>query len=106
MGAGNKDWVENILAPKSVNAPPTPKAVRNLLPDIIISAARVLADSYTNITIYIYADNTLYHTQTVTNKSPFRLPRNGRYRVWQIEITGTDNVREIMIGETVLELQT
>ena len=70
------------------------------------TAARVLADSYTNITINIYADNTLYHTQAVTNKSPFRLPRNGRYRVWQIEITGTDNVREIMIGETVLELQT
>lgn len=70
------------------------------------TAARVLADSYTNITINIYADNTLYHTQTVADGKAFRLPRNGRYRVWQIEITGTDNVREIMIGETVLELQT
>lgn len=70
------------------------------------TAARILADSYTNITINIYADNTLYHTQTVADGKAFRLPRNGRYRVWQIEITGTDNVREIMIGETVLELQT
>jgi hypothetical protein len=69
------------------------------------TAARILADSYTNITINIYADNTLYHTQTVTNKSPFRLPRNGRYRVWQIEVIGTDNIREVAISETVTELQ-
>ena len=69
------------------------------------TAARVLADSYTNITINIYADNTLYHTQAVTNKSPFRLPRNGRYRVWQVEVIGTDNIREVAISETVTELQ-
>ena len=71
------------------------------------TAARVLADSYTNITINVYADNTLYHTQAVTKiSSHFRLPRNGSYRVWQVEITGTDNVREVIIGETVIELQT
>ena len=70
------------------------------------TAARVLADSYTNITINVYADNTLYHTQAVTNKQPFRLPRNGRYRVWQVEVIGIDNVREVIIGETVIELQT
>ena len=52
---------------------------------IAFTAARVLADSYTNITINVYADNTLYHTQAVTNKQPFRLPRNGRYRVWQVK---------------------
>ena len=69
------------------------------------TAARVLADSYTNITINIYADNTLYHTQTVTNKQPFRLPRNGRYRVWQIEVIGVDAIREVAISETVTELQ-
>ena len=65
------------------------------------TAARVLADSYTNITINIYADNTLYHTQTVTNKQPFRLPRNGRYRVWQVEVIGVDVIREVAISETV-----
>ena len=69
------------------------------------TAARVLADSYTNITIYIYADNTLYHSQTLTNKSPFRLPRNGRYRVWQVEVIGVDVIREVAISETVTELQ-
>jgi len=70
-----------------------------------LTAARVLADSYTNITINIYADNTLYHTQAVTNKSPFRLPRNGRYRVWQVEVIGVDAIREVAISETVTELQ-
>lgn len=70
------------------------------------TAGRVLADSYASLTLKVYADNTLYHTQTVADGKAFRLPRNGKYRVWQIEITGTDNVREIMIGETVLELQT
>lgn len=69
------------------------------------TAARVLADSYTNISINIYADNALYHTQTVANKQPFRLPRNGRYRVWQVEAIGTDHIREIAISETVVELQ-
>ena len=70
------------------------------------TSARVLADSYTNLTLKVYADNVLYHTQTVTNGKAFRLPRNGKYRVWQVEITSTDSVREIMIGESVLELQT
>lgn len=69
------------------------------------TAARVLADSYTNITINVYADNTLYHTQTVTNKQPFRLPRNGRYRIWQVEVIGVDAIREVAISETVTELQ-
>lgn len=69
------------------------------------TAARVLADSYTNITINIYADNTLYHTQTVANKQPFRLPRNGRCRVWQVEVIGVDAIREVAISETVTELQ-
>lgn len=69
------------------------------------TAARVLADSYTNITINIYADNSLYHTKTVTNKQPFRLPRDGRHRVWQIEVISTDNIREIAISETITELQ-
>ena len=70
------------------------------------TSARVLADSYASLTLKVYADNTLYHTQTVANGKAFRLPRNGKYRVWQVEITGTDSVREIMIGESVLELQT
>jgi hypothetical protein len=70
------------------------------------TAARVLADSYANLTLKVYANNTLYHTQTVANSTMFRLPRNGRHRIWQIEVSGVDNVREIMLGETVLELQT
>ena len=83
------------------------KSKRLSLPaPMCFTAARVLADSYANITLKVYADNALYHTQVVTNKSAFRLPRTGKHRVWQVEAIGTDNIREIALSEAVSELQT
>ena len=57
------------------------------------------------ISLLISMQTIRFITQAVTNKSPFRLPRNGRYRVWQVEVIGVDAIREVAISETVTELQ-
>lgn len=70
-----------------------------------MTTARVLADSYTNTAITVIADGSTHHTQAVTSSVPIRMPRSGRKRNWQIQVTGTDTIREIAIAETVTELQ-
>ncbi len=70
-----------------------------------MTVARVLADSYANLTLSVYANGSLHHTQTVTSALPVRMPRNGKLRTWQVKVTGTDPIREIAIAESVTELQ-
>ena len=70
-----------------------------------MTAARVLADSYVNLTLSVYANGSLHHTQAITSALPVRMPRNGRARVWQVKVAGTDPIREIAIAESVTELQ-
>ena len=67
-------------------------------------AGQVLAKSYAGMTLKIYADNTLIHTQTVTNRKGFRLPMHENAEFWQLELSTTDEVREISIAETMREL--
>lgn len=70
-----------------------------------MTVARVLADSYANLTLSVYANGSLHHTQAITSALPVRMPRNGRARVWQVKVAGTDPIREIAIAESVTELQ-
>lgn len=70
-----------------------------------MTAARVLADSYASLTLSVYANGSLHHTQAITSALPVRMPRNGRARVWQVKVAGTDPIREIAIAESVTELQ-
>lgn len=70
-----------------------------------MTAARVLADSYASLTLSVYANGSLHHTQAITSALPVRMPRNGRARVWQVNVAGTDPIREIAIAESVTELQ-
>ena len=67
-------------------------------------AGQVLANSYAGMTLKIYANNTLIHTQTVTNRTAFRLPLVPVAEFWQLELSTVDEVREISISETMREL--
>ena len=67
-------------------------------------AGQVLAKSYAGMTLKIYANNTLIHTQTVTNRTAFRLPLVPVAEFWQLELSTVDEVREISISETMREL--
>lgn len=67
-------------------------------------ACQVFADSYSALTVKVYADGVLKHTQTVTSEEPFRLPSGFRARVWEVEITGTDNVSRVYLATTMNEL--
>jgi len=67
-------------------------------------AGQVLAKSYAGMTLKIYANNTLIHTQTVTNRTAFRLPLVPVAEFWQLELSTIDEVREISISETMREL--
>jgi len=69
-----------------------------------MKAGQVLASSYASLTCKIYADGVLKHTQTVLNDSPFRLPEGSNHRQWEIEISGTDTVQQVLLAETVSEL--
>jgi hypothetical protein len=65
--------------------------------------AKAQADSYP-VTVRLYADSVLRHTQTVTSASPFRLPSGFEATTWQIEIEGTAPVQYAMLATTVAEL--
>jgi len=65
--------------------------------------AKAQADSYP-VTVRLYADSVLRHTQTVTSASPFRLPSGFEATTWQIEIEGSSPVQYAMLATTVAEL--
>lgn len=67
-------------------------------------AFRIHAASYSNLTVKIFGDNTLVHTQVVTSSAPFRLPSGFRCREWQVEISGTDKVLDYQMSTTIEEL--
>lgn len=67
-------------------------------------AGQVLASSYAGMTLKIYANNALIHTQTVTSRKGFRLPLLENAEFWQLELSTIDEVREISISETMREL--
>lgn len=66
-------------------------------------AAQILAGGYP-VTMKIYADGNLWHTQTVANQYPFPLPSGVKTREWQIEISGNTEVTMALLGSTVKEL--
>jgi len=68
------------------------------------SSAQVLADAYP-VTLLIYADKTLIHTQTVTSTRPFRLPSGFKSRVWQFEARGNSEVFHILLSSATSELK-
>jgi len=66
---------------------------------------QVFAESYNNLTVKVYGDGTLRHTQTVTSVRPFRLPAGFYSELWQVEVSGKDYVREVRIAESTDDLR-
>ena len=66
-------------------------------------AAQVVADAYP-VTMKVYADGALKHTQTVSSQEPFRLPAGFKATKWQIELSGTNTITMAAMASTVAEL--
>jgi hypothetical protein len=73
------------------------------LPQVMgFSCAQLEAEAYP-VTMKFYLDNTLYHTQTVQNRDPFRLPAKvGRDLEMQVE--GSSEVFSLSIANSMTEL--
>ena len=73
------------------------------MPEITgFSCAQLEAEAYP-MTLKIYADTILIHTQTVQNRKPFRLPaKTGRD--WEMQIEGTNEVFSLAIAHSMTEL--
>jgi hypothetical protein len=65
---------------------------------------QVVAATYP-VTIYIYADGVLKHTQVVADTSPFRLPSGFMARDWEFEVYGTYKVTAIYLAQGIDELR-
>ena len=69
-----------------------------------MGVAQVDAEDYTSVTLKIYADDVLKHTQVVTSGDVFRLPSGFLAKAWEIEVTGTSRVTKVYMAETTKEL--
>lgn len=69
------------------------------------TVGRVTADDYDDLTFRVYADGELRHEQSVTGPGAFRLPREGKVKQWELEVSGTSAVQEIVVAESMTELQ-
>jgi hypothetical protein len=69
-----------------------------------MSIGQVQASAYP-VTLKIYADGILRHTQTVANSEMFRLPAGFRALDWEFQIEATNEVAEVIIASSVSELK-
>jgi hypothetical protein len=70
---------------------------------LCFAAGEVSADAYP-VTMRVYADGVLRHTQTVANRQAFRLPAGFMAVEWQIELEGTGAVQTAAIATSIAEL--
>lgn len=73
------------------------------LTPVALTAARVIAESYEDLTLRFISDGAVKHQQAVTGRKIFRMP-GGRCRRWQIEIDGVDEVVSVELGESAEDL--
>lgn len=66
------------------------------------SCAQLEAEAY-SMTVKIYADGTLIHTQTVSSRDPFRLPSKVG-RDWEFQIEGSHEVFSFAVANSMTEL--
>jgi hypothetical protein len=66
-------------------------------------AMEVVADAYP-VTVKVFADGALKHTQTVTSRNPFRLPSGFSALDWQIEAESSLPVQLINMAGTMQEI--
>ena len=79
------------------------KSKKFTMPQIMgFSCAQLEAEAYP-ITLKVYADTSLIHTQTVQNRNPFRLPaKTGRD--WEVQIEGSAEVFSLSVANSMTEL--
>ena len=66
---------------------------------------QVLVTDGLPVTLKVYADGVLTTTTTVTDDKPFRLTSGFKSKYWEIELTGTGQVRAALLANTIEELQ-
>lgn len=66
------------------------------------SCAQIEAEAYP-VTANFYADGVLVHTQTVTGRTPFRLPTKPG-RDWEVQLEGSSEVFSLAIAQSMQEL--
>jgi hypothetical protein len=69
-----------------------------------LGVAMVRADAYP-VTFKLYADEVLKHTQSVSNNLPFRLPSGYKAAQYEVEISGANEVYEVLVASTPTELK-
>ncbi|MDP1774268.1 MAG: hypothetical protein Q8L15_18525 [Methylobacter sp.] len=69
-----------------------------------LACARVWADRYP-LTLELYADNELVHTEYVLSEDAFRLPSGFRARKWVARVTGDTHVNGIFLANSAAELR-
>jgi len=70
---------------------------------MVFSAAQVRCSAYP-MTLKVFADGALKHTQTVANDQPFRLPSGFRGMEWEFEVSGMNTVYSIAAAQSMTEL--
>lgn len=68
-----------------------------------LSVGRVYASSYP-LTMKVYADDLLIHTESVTGDKPFYLPTGFKAKKWEAEVSGTTNVKRIALANSLREI--
>lgn len=64
----------------------------------------VVGTIYTSASLKLYADGTLKHTKTLTDREPFRLPGGYKARDWQVELIGTGPIEGVIVADEMVDL--
>lgn len=78
--------------------------VHELPHEINFAWGQVIAGAYP-LTLKVYADGVLKHTQAVASREPFRLPSGFVAQDWEIELTGTAKVTAVYLAQGIDELK-
>lgn len=76
----------------------------------VFTICQISAETFTALTLKLYANGTLFHTQAVTSGDEFRIPapqsggKDVPYDDFEFELSGTDVVQDIQFVEDVREL--
>jgi|TARA_B110000908_G_scaffold172512_1_gene240426 hypothetical protein len=79
------------------------KSKKFTMPQVMgFSCAQLEAEAYP-MTVKVYSDTVLVHTQTVQNRNPFRLPAKVG-RDWEMQVEGVHEVFSLSIANSMTEL--
>lgn len=100
IGGALKTWGTNAASP----IPLTWRSKRFVLPyEMNFACAQVLASAYP-MTFSLYCDDALKYSGSVANATPFRLPSGFRYRIVEMQVSGTGRPFEIAAATSMEEL--